>query len=169
MVLIFDYFIAFQAIFSGKHSAYQAPVVQVSVCSHIFGNSLILLYKKNPSVYLKIVYSYVIEVAESESDLGWHDKALVSKIFVFLRIRMIITIENAQNPQKLSNTLKTFKTLKNSYNSRKHQKEFLIKVITAFWSTQCIFQKMVKCKYLRNKSFVVQTTIIFGISDLDYA
>ena len=32
---------------------------------------------------LKIVYSYVIEVADSESDLGLLLKALISEIFVF--------------------------------------------------------------------------------------
>ena len=32
---------------------------------------------------LKIVYSYVIEVADSESDLGLHGEALVSEIFAF--------------------------------------------------------------------------------------
>ena len=34
-----------------------------------------------PLFDLKIVYSYVIEVADSESDLGLHGKALVSEIF----------------------------------------------------------------------------------------
>ena len=41
-----------------------------------------------PLFGLKIVYSYVIEVAYSESDLGLHGKPLVSEIFVFLRIRV---------------------------------------------------------------------------------
>ena len=41
-----------------------------------------------PLVDIKIVYSYVIEVADSESDLGLHGKALVSEILVFLRIRV---------------------------------------------------------------------------------
>ena len=35
---------------------------------------------------LKIVYSYVIEVADSESDLGLHDRALVSEIFAFYHL-----------------------------------------------------------------------------------
>ena len=37
---------------------------------------------------LKLVYSYVIEVADSESDLDLHGKPLVSEIMVFLRIRV---------------------------------------------------------------------------------
>ena len=41
-----------------------------------------------PLFDLKIVYSYVIEVADSESDLGLHDKPLVSEILIFLRIRV---------------------------------------------------------------------------------
>ena len=47
-----------------------------------------------PLFDLKIVYFYVIEVADSESDLGLHDLALVSKIQVFARTRVAITIEN---------------------------------------------------------------------------
>ena len=35
------------------------------------------------------MYSYVIEVADSESDLGLHGKALVSEILLFLRIPFI--------------------------------------------------------------------------------
>ena len=35
---------------------------------------------------LKILYSYVIEDADSESDLGLHSKALVSKIFAFYHL-----------------------------------------------------------------------------------
>ena len=41
-----------------------------------------------PLFNLKIVYSYVIEVADSESELGLHGKALVLKIMVFLQIRV---------------------------------------------------------------------------------
>ena len=41
-----------------------------------------------PLFDLKLVYSYVIEVADSESDLGLHGKPLVSKKMVFLRIRV---------------------------------------------------------------------------------
>ena len=33
-----------------------------------------------------MVYSYVIEVADSESDLGLHDRALVSDIFSFYHL-----------------------------------------------------------------------------------
>ena len=36
-----------------------------------------------PIVDLKIVYFSVFEVADSESGLGLHDKALVSKILLF--------------------------------------------------------------------------------------
>ena len=39
-----------------------------------------------PLFDLKIVYSYVIEVADSESDLGLHAKALVSEIFSFYHL-----------------------------------------------------------------------------------
>ena len=41
---------------------------------------------KSPSrclIDLKLMYSYVIEVADSESDFGLHDKTLVSEIFAF--------------------------------------------------------------------------------------
>ena len=44
-----------------------------------------LLY--NPPLFdLKLVYSYVIEVADSESDLGLHGKSLVSEIFAFYHL-----------------------------------------------------------------------------------
>ena len=39
-----------------------------------------------PLFDLKIVYSYVIEVADSESDLGLHGRALVSEIFAFYHL-----------------------------------------------------------------------------------
>ena len=39
---------------------------------------------------------------------------------------------------------------------------------TTYCSTECIFQKVVKCKYLRNYSFYEQPKIRFGISDLDF-
>ena len=39
-----------------------------------------------PLVDLKIVYSYVIEVADSESDLGLHGRGLVSEIFAFYHL-----------------------------------------------------------------------------------
>ena len=29
------------------------------------------------------MYSYVIDIADSESGLGWHNKAIVSEIFAF--------------------------------------------------------------------------------------
>ena len=49
----------------------------------MFGTTLL-----TPSLFLlKLVYSYVIEVADSEFDLGLHGKALVSEILVFFRIR----------------------------------------------------------------------------------
>ena len=37
------------------------------------------------------MYSYVIEVADTESDLGLHDKSLISEMFVFYYF-----LENAQ-------------------------------------------------------------------------
>ena len=47
---------------------------------------------------------------------------------------------------------KPSKTLINSYNSQKQQQKNLTKVYMTMksWSTSCIFQKVVKCKYLRN-------------------
>ena len=39
-----------------------------------------------PLFDLKIVYSYVIEVADSESDLDLHGRALVSEIFAFYHL-----------------------------------------------------------------------------------
>ena len=39
-----------------------------------------------PLFRLKLDYSYVIEVADSESDLGLHGKALVSKIVAFYHL-----------------------------------------------------------------------------------
>ena len=62
---------------------------------HVFVDSyndlIMTLSKKNfrhwytppPLFDLKIVYSYVIEVADSESYLGLHGRALVSEIFAF--------------------------------------------------------------------------------------
>ena len=52
---------------------------------------LALVYNPSPSpppplFDLKIVYSYVIEVADSESDFGLHGKALVSEIFAFYHL-----------------------------------------------------------------------------------
>ena len=41
-----------------------------------------------PLFELKLMYSYVIELADSESDLGFFNSALVSEIMVFLRIRV---------------------------------------------------------------------------------
>ena len=39
-----------------------------------------------PHFDLKIVYSYVIEVADSESDLSLNNLSLVSKIFAFYHL-----------------------------------------------------------------------------------
>ena len=39
-----------------------------------------------PLFDIKLLYSYVIEVADSESDLGLHKKALVSEIFTFYHL-----------------------------------------------------------------------------------
>ena len=52
---------------------------------------MVLLYN-TPAFRPKIVYSYVIEIADSESDLGLHSRNLVSEIFLFLRLRVTITI-----------------------------------------------------------------------------
>ena len=42
---------------------------------------------QNPPLFqLKLVYSYVIEVADSESDLGLYRTALVSEIFAFYHL-----------------------------------------------------------------------------------
>ena len=54
-----------------------------------FKQLLVLLYKKNPAFSTKLVYSYVIEVADSEYQLLLlHHKPLVSEIFIFPRIRV---------------------------------------------------------------------------------
>ena len=45
-----------------------------------------LLYNPPPLFDLKLVYSYVIEVTDSESDLGLHGKALVPEIFAFYHL-----------------------------------------------------------------------------------
>ena len=47
-----------------------------------------LVYKSPPPPLfgLKIVYSYVIDVADSESVLGLHGRALVSEIFAFYHL-----------------------------------------------------------------------------------
>ena len=49
----------------------------------IFG---IALENPLPLFDLKLVYSYVFEVADSESDLVLHGKALVSEIFAFYHL-----------------------------------------------------------------------------------
>ena len=53
----------------------------------------ILFYKILFLFDIKIVYFYVIEVSHFESNLGLHDKALISKIFAFYDL-----IENALGP-----------------------------------------------------------------------
>ena len=47
---------------------------------------MVLVYTPPPLFDLKLLYSYVIEVADSESDLGLHGKALVSEIFTFYHL-----------------------------------------------------------------------------------
>ena len=57
-------------------------------------NWLELVYNPPPPLFdLKIVYSYVIEDADSESNLGLHGRALVSEIMVFLRIRVTCIVQ----------------------------------------------------------------------------
>ena len=52
----------------------------MKICGELFWH----WSKTTPALLdLKIVYSYVIEVADSESDLGLHGRALVYKIFAF--------------------------------------------------------------------------------------
>ena len=52
-------------------------------------NNTVLLEKPPPPFFdQKLVYSYVIELADFESDLGFFSTALVSEIMVFLRIRV---------------------------------------------------------------------------------
>ena len=41
---------------------------------------------KTPSFRPKIVYSYVVKIADCESDLGLHGKALVSEILAFYHL-----------------------------------------------------------------------------------
>ena len=54
--------------------------------SSIITEQAALLHKIPPLFEIKIVYSYVIKVADSESDLGLHNKALVSKIFAIYHL-----------------------------------------------------------------------------------
>ena len=49
---------------------------------------------QNPLFRPKIVYFYVIEVADFEYDLGLLSTALVSEIFLFFLTRVTLTIEN---------------------------------------------------------------------------
>ena len=49
---------------------------------------LVLLYNPPPLFDLKIAYSYVIEVADSEYQLRFRRRPLVSEIFIFPRIRV---------------------------------------------------------------------------------
>ena len=64
------------------------------VCTIYYGNVLekcsikiIGHYFTTPPLFdLKLVYSYLIEVADSESDLGLHGKPLVSEIFTFYHL-----------------------------------------------------------------------------------
>ena len=46
-----------------------------------------LLKKKTPLFDMKILDSYVIEVADSESDFGFYNKDLVSEIFALYRLQ----------------------------------------------------------------------------------
>ena len=48
-----------------------------------------LVYNPPPLFDLKIVYSYVIDIADFESDLGLDGKALVSEKMVFLRMTFL--------------------------------------------------------------------------------
>ena len=52
----------------------------------IYNDFSALVYNPPPLCDLKIVYSYVIEVADSESVLGLHGRALVSEIFAFYHL-----------------------------------------------------------------------------------
>ena len=47
-----------------------------------------VLLENPPHFELKLMYSYVIELADSKSDLVFFSSALVSEIMVFLRIRV---------------------------------------------------------------------------------
>ena len=125
------------------------------LCKKIYWN-LILEYtwntgarRQHPSAFwLKLVYSYVIEVADFEYQLHLHHKALVLKIHVFAWIKVTITIENYSiyllflgityktpntlntfNILNIHNTLKTLDTL-NTLKPLNTLKTFLTKVYT---------------------------------------
>ena len=59
---------------------------------------LALLYNPPPPLFdLKLVYSYVIEIADSESKFDMHGKALVSEILLFIRIKVTYISSNKIN------------------------------------------------------------------------
>ena len=54
-----------------------------------------MVHPNTPLLFdLKIIYSYVIEVADFETELGFYNRGLIVDLFAFLLIRMTITIEN---------------------------------------------------------------------------
>ena len=68
----------------GKFDQFRQFCFAFPLVIYILFDFLVLLEKIPPLFDLKIVYSYVIEVTDSESDLGLHGKPLVSEIFIFL-------------------------------------------------------------------------------------
>ena len=73
------------------------PYLLKLLCVYSIRNSvslmetMVLPYKTPPPPLsrLKLVYSYVIEVADSEYQLLFHRRPLVSEIFIFPRIRVL--------------------------------------------------------------------------------
>ena len=47
-----------------------------------------LVYNPHPLFDQKIVYSYVIQVADSESDFGLHGRSLISEVFAFYYLKI---------------------------------------------------------------------------------
>ena len=68
-------------------------------------------YCRTPAFRPKTVYSYVIEFADSESDLGLCNLSLFVELLAFLRIRMTITIENYSPTIRRNTVLIFYKTI----------------------------------------------------------
>ena len=71
--------------------------------------------------------SYVIKIANYEYKLGLFSTALIFKIFVFLEIRMTITIlKPPHKPSKPSKTFITFKNIKQKFDQGVHDHDVLV-------------------------------------------
>ena len=98
----------------------------------IVGTDLQILspFRPKNSVFLRN------RVTDSDSDLGLHDKVLVSKIHIFARIIVTITIENyrntirgntVQNPQYRQNS--QYPQKKTNFDQGVHYRDVLVVII----------------------------------------